>query len=327
MSLKCTKCDFKSQTASNLKLHTKTHSISIPIFSCEDCGYADALEENLLNHKVAKHSVFTCDRCDDIFSHEKELNDHMLKVHKPDDSNQFKCDECKFISTKEEVVLNHKITKHSIHTCELCEFKCNEEHNLSIHIESVHNVTKHPCNICKKVFTTLSNLKNHKKSVHTIQTFPCDHCGYKAEGFEKLDEHIEGYHRIRKDPSNKKFSTLNKDPCDFKNPWHSSSCCDRDQGPKMKIFTPEERINNGPCRNWNENFCRFSDLCRFAHIEPCRFQDRCFAPSNCRFFHFNRSNASFLGGKVFRSQPFKLDPKEFPPLQKQTSLKHQKNHL
>ena len=124
--------------------------------------------------------------------------------------------------------------------------------------------------------------------------------------------------------NNAKF---NRAPCDFKNPWHSSLCCDRDQGPKMKIFTPEERINNGPCKNWNDNFCRFSDLCRFAHIEPCRFQDNCFAPSNCKFFHFNRSNASFLGGKIFRSQPFKLDPKDFPPLKKSFNPRQPRNHL
>ena len=312
MSLRCGKCNFEAKTASDLKEHTKTHNVTSSIFCCEECGFADQIEENLLNHKIAKHAVYTCDKCDEIFTQEKELDLHKHSIHKQQSSNLVKCDECGFLDSREENVLNHKISKHSMQTCDLCDFKCPGENSLSTHILSIHNVTKHSCNLCLKTFSNLGNLKKHIKSHNTEQTYNCDYCGYKAVGLGVLDEHIETYHKIKK-ISNTKF---NNDPCDFRNPSHSSKCCDRDQGPKMKIFTPEQRINNGPCKNWNENFCRFSDLCMYAHIEPCRFQNNCFAPNNCRFFHFNRSNASFLGGKVFRSQSFQLNSRDFPPLQK-----------
>ena len=312
MSLRCGKCKFEAKSASNHKEHTKTHSATSSIFSCEECGYADQIEENLLNHKIAKHSVHICDICDEIFAQEKELDLHKLSIHKQQSSNLVNCDECGFSDSAEENILNHKISKHSMLTCDLCDFKCPGENILSAHIQSIHNVTKHSCNLCQKTFSNLGNLKRHIKSHQTEQTYNCDYCGYKAGGLGVLDEHIETYHRIKK-ASNTRFSNA---PCDFRNPTHSSKCCDRDQGPKMKIYTPEQRINNGPYRNWNENFCRFSELCMYAHIEPCRFQNDCFAQNNCPFFHFNRNNAPFLGGKVFRSQSFKLNPKEFPPLQK-----------
>ena len=196
---------------------------------------------------------------------------------------------------------------------------------LELHIQEIHKVTKLKCSMCEQVFTTHNHLKDHKKKSHGTQIFSCDHCGHETDTLKYLDEHIENYHKIRKPLKDRASSFDNKSPCDFKNPSHSRSCCDRDQGPPMKIYTPEQRIRNGPCKSWNESFCRFSDLCMYAHIIPCKFQESCFSPVDCRFFHFNRSNASFLGGKYYRSQSFRLNPKEFPPLPKRTILT--RNHL
>ena len=284
----------------------------------EECIYSDQIEENLLNHKIAKHSIFKCEKCDYTCSHEVEFNQHKLSVHDQQDITLFSCEECNFFDQKEENVLNHKIRMHTTYTCELCDFKCTQEQKLELHIKDIHRVTKLKCSVCEQVFTSHTHLKEHKKKNHATQTFPCDHCGLKIDTLQHLDEHIENYHKIRK-PSKDRAPKFNNNSCDFRNPSHSSSCCDRDQGPRMKIYTPEQRIINGTCKNWNESFCRFSDLCMYAHIEPCKFQERCFSPVNCRFFHFNRSNASFLGGKYYRSQSFKLNPKEFPPLPKHSS--------
>ena len=145
---------------------------------------------------------------------------------------------------------------------------------------------------------------------HQPQIFSCDYCGKKENSLRNLDEHIGVYHKIT---TKTKVKTTEKQPCDFRSPQHSSQCCDRDQGKPMKIFTPEERLQNGPCRNWNESVCRFSDLCRYAHVEICRFQERCHSPLDCWFFHYNGSNFSFLGGTTFRKS-FKYNIKDFPSL-------------
>ena len=166
-------------------------------------------------------------------------------------------------------------------------------------------------------------LSDHIKSEHKPISIHCDYCGHKADSISSLDTHIEGYHRIKKSGNSANVQELkNKTPCDFKSPQHSSSCCDRDQGKPMRIFTPQERLENGACRNWNEDICRFSDLCRFAHIEICRFQERCRDPEKCRFFHFNLSNAPFLGGSSYR-RSFKLNNRDFPPLQAKNQQKRQ----
>ena len=330
LNLICATCNFQANTANSLNIHMKTHTTPRAVFSCEECNYADQLEENLLNHKIAKHIVFKCNKCDQIFSQEKELKEHEQSAHdKQHNKNLFSCDECKFSDMIEENVLNHKIKKHTIHTCNLCDYKCNDERDLEHHIQDIHKVTKLACNICQQVFSSLTNLNDHKKKKHEAKTYPCDHCGHKANNLEKLDEHIENYHKIKKSLPGFSSKFINKAPCDFKipSPSHSSSCCDRDQGPRMKIYSPEQRIQNGPCKNWNENFCHFSDLCRYAHIEPCKFQERCFSPANCTFFHFNRSNASFLCGKYFRSHSFKMNPREFPPLPTPAGLEKPKSRL
>ena len=328
LNLNCGTCKFQAKTASSLNTHMKTHDSSKTVFSCEECTYADQLEENLLNHKIAKHVVFSCNKCDQVFSQENEHKEHELLAYtEQQNRNTFSCDECNFNDKIEENVLNHKIRKHTTHTCDLCDYKCTDEKDLEHHIQAIHKVTKLACNICQQVFSSLTNLNDHKKKKHEAKTYPCDHCGHKANNLEKLDEHIENYHKIKKSLPGFSSKFINRYPCDFKSPSHSSSCCDRDQGPRMKIYSPEQRIQNEPCKNWNENFCRFSDLCRYAHIEPCKFQERCFSPANCIFFHFNRSNASFLGGKYFRSLSFKMNPREFPPLLTPAGLEKPKSRL
>ena len=71
---------------------------------------------------------------------------------------------------------------------------------------------------------------------------------------------------------------------------------------------------------WNLRSCYrfvhilcFSDLCRYAHIEICRFQDRCRSPLDCRFYHFNLSNATFLVGKSYL-KIIQFNAQDFPSL-------------
>ena len=90
------------------------------------------------------------------------------------------------------------------------------------------------------------------------------------------------FHKIQLNVQDK---FINKKPCDSDSPQHQSSCCDRNQGKRMRIYTPLERLENGACRNWIESTCRFADLCRYAHIEICRFQDRCRSRDSCVFYH------------------------------------------
>ena len=207
----------------------------------------------------------------------------------------------------------------------MCDFESNDTQKLGEHIQTVHQQTKFTCNMCPFFFKTSSTLHDHRKAQHKPAYFPCDHCGFKAGSFADLDKHIETYNRIKKPETSERTSDFsNKTACYFRSPQHSSNCCDRDQGRPVKIFSPQERIENGPCRNWNEDFCKFSDLCRFAQIELCRFQDNCRSPDTCRFYHFNHSNITFLGGKSYR-KTFQINSQDFPPLHAHNSQRNQRN--
>ena len=258
-----------------------------------------------------------CDKCDYESTQETELKRHKLLVHE-NSRPEFKCDVCSFSDMTEENVLNHKIAKHSKHVCEMCDFECDTEQKIEDHFKTAHKQTKFTCTHCPSTFKTHAKLKEHKANQHEPQSFPCDYCGNKSASLSKLDEHIQTYHKIDKIPSSRTADFSKKSPCDFKSPNHSSSCCDRMGNPAKKIFTLEQRIENGPCRAWNENTCRYSDLCRYAHIELCRYQETCRAPFYCRFFHFNKTNFTFLGGKAYRSS-FMMNPQDFPPFPPQTN--------
>ena len=303
----CKTCNFQAKDSCEFENHAKTHTI-VDSFACKDCNFTASSEDNLSSHKITKHPMQTCDYCHVQANSKADLDKHILEKH---GKQKFQCDECPFADFSEENVLNHKIANHAVNVCELCDFETTSIQGLNEHIQDIHKQTKFSCTTCSRSYKTHSILRDHINSTHRTSTFTCDYCGHKANSLGDLDTHIEAFHRISKPTSRNRFS---RDPCDFKSPQHKSSCCDRDQGQKMKIYTPEERIENGPCRKWNENFCKFADLCRFAHIQVCNFQESCRNPSNCRFFHFNKSNITFLCGTSYRA--FVYNKKDFPPLQK-----------
>jgi hypothetical protein len=234
----CKHCGNNFNTDNELKSHLMTHNNpSNTLYICEDCEFQDLREENVLNHRIAKHSKHSCDRCDYQSNLEMELAKHKLLVHGLKSTLPYQCDDCEFGDDKEENVLNHKIAKHSTKVCDMCDFKSENVAKLEEHARTTHQQTKFSCNICLSSFKTKTMLHDHIKSQHRPDTFPCDYCGYKANSLKNLDDHIEEYHRIKK-KSVKSNEATKKTPCDFRSPKHSSSCCDRDQGKAMKIYTP-----------------------------------------------------------------------------------------
>ena len=141
------------------------------VTQCDECSFQDIRKENILNHRIAKHS---CDKCDFVTRQKSELNRHKLSVDGKQSISQYQCDLCSFADVNEENVLNHKIAKHLVHLCEMCDFECWEEKKLENHYQSIHKQTKYSCNICESSLKTHSNLKSTKqhnitpKSTHVI---------------------------------------------------------------------------------------------------------------------------------------------------------------
>ena len=164
---------------------------------CEEYSFQDIQEENVLNHRIAKHSKYSCNKCEFQSRSEINLNEHKSHAH-GENKALYQCDVCDFADNTEENVLNHKIAKHSGHCCEMCNYETDSLTKLEVHIKNTHKQTKFTCNICTSVFSTHIKLKEHKDSMHKPNTFPCDYCGNKSETIENLDKHIETFHRIRR---------------------------------------------------------------------------------------------------------------------------------
>ena len=160
----------------------------------------------------------------------------------------------------------------------------------------------------------MDELRQHMRTQHENSTFPCNDCRYKAQNLSQLDDHIGECHSYsRSGRKNIDIRNLNdKMPCDPSNPLHSSTCCDRQPNQQRKrCYSQEERKRNGACYYWNQGYCRHGDLCKYLHIEICRYQEECRRPDSCRFFHILQKN-HFLGRRS--SQGFMYREEEFPTL-------------
>ena len=263
-----------------------------------------------------ENAVILCNQCKANFNTNNDLRDHMNKYHSVNDNNCIttdqtqSCDECDYKSTSEENVLNHKIAAHT----ESISILMNHFHDQ--HTNAVQSVPQFKCRDCPEVFTTKPSLDAHIRTHRTPSAWPCDYCGFKADSDVALDNHIHTFHRIYQ--SNNRIA----------NPRLNNSG-KNEPIPRRKTYTPQERLNNGPCYRWNECFCNFNDFCRYAHVKVCKFQEQSRSQGNCGFYHINKSNVNFLSSRPFhhqnsrqmsshpvRNQVFQFRSQDFPPIQR-----------
>ena len=132
----------------------------------------------------------------------------------------------------------------------------------------------------------------------------CTKCDYQTNVKENLNVHMKSVHTVEDRKNVDMRPPSNKMPCDFNNPLHSTSCCDRKSGyTKPKLYSRKEKQENGFCRLWNSGYCRMGDVCKFLHEEcpKCYYQERCQDP-HCPYYHYTQD---FLDqGYVYREEEF-----------------------
>ena len=251
-----------------------------------------------------------CQTCNSTFKTIQELNIHTTscQVTVTPINELYECDECDYRDSSEENVCNHKIAVHTKHICNSCEFVTESVATLISHLQENHtnstlNNKDFNCRKCPKVFNTQAELHMHIKIHNTQNNFPCDYCGFKANSLHFLDVHLKSFHKIHEQRSNNNSKSRLNNQYDA-NMQHSA---------RTTNYTSRERIQNGPCRQYNNGVCRFESACKYAHIRICKFQESCYSPTNCRFYHNNKSNINFLS-VTHRQQPFQYRAQDFPPL-------------
>ena len=72
---KCTKCDFESDTESDLEVHSNSNHVLV----CNLCQYKTISSSEMENHELNEHS-FSCTECLNTFKTPDKLDDHTCKL-------------------------------------------------------------------------------------------------------------------------------------------------------------------------------------------------------------------------------------------------------
>ena len=132
-------------------------------FGCDQCDFEAASEAGLRTHQAQIHSKISnqfpkiCDLCEYEAKNKTEYKRH-LKYHSYKEIN-FKCIECEFFCNTELQMEVHIGKKHTDKfDCGICDLEMNSPEDLKIHLTTCEQFK---CDHCDKRFTTLSNIKTH----------------------------------------------------------------------------------------------------------------------------------------------------------------------
>lgn len=192
--LKCDNCSSTFQKVNQLKLHMRVHRKKL--LNCKICLKSFNSSYELTQHNKLQHSNFLkrkieetthlCSVCQEKFSDDTALIDHMLEKHTEkrvnvsDKSRELICNICN------KTYLNHRnlMAHMGTHTgnkpfqCNICEKRFTQGRAFACHMRTHSDVIEKPykCNICQKEFAKDAQLAVHMKK-HSGQTHTCNICG------------------------------------------------------------------------------------------------------------------------------------------------------
>ena len=248
---------------------------------CRECGVTCTNEVELNKHREAKHNqVFACVSCTFVSKSKNDFEKHLSKHNPSTERTMYECEVCGIEGFNKSVIEKHM---EKMHTCLECKTVHQDLYELNRHKEKEHTQTEYKCAACDFVTKSESDYKAHL-SEHEKAKYVCEVCGKKANSQDEIDEHIQSIHvKEMFQHFVKRHERRNSDN-KSKNRRDSNTS-------KAKVYSYEERKNNGYCMYWNKGGCSYGEFCRFSHEESpeCRFQDQCFRKSTCKFFHHDQS--------------------------------------
>ena len=218
---KCSLCEQVSfARKETLKQHFvtvhKVHNVTdlIPVnnkkkkYKCSDCDESFTMNYNLNQHIRSAHNgrkEFWCSFCEEKFTMKQLLKRHYAKVHDGQipysRTNNYKCSNCNACFTKKHYLDQHIVTVHdgTKYKCSNCDEYFAQKQGLNQHIASVHDGTKYKCLNCDASFTKKQNLKNHLDTVHEgLKPFKCSICDVSFTQIGSMNKHIKCVHEGQK---------------------------------------------------------------------------------------------------------------------------------
>ena len=266
------------------------------------------VEKDTTGGAIPKQNSFICEKCKFSCTNMSFLNKHIRQEHI---STLFPCIICDLQARSIEDLRDHEKNIHNKENndkCSLCNFKSANTDSLNDHMKTHSNPSNIKCNYCTTYFTQPETLEAHKVNKHNIDVYPCNDCGVKAKSLSELDDHIRQVHTYSKRDKNIDMRDLSdRTPCDPQHPNHTSDCCDR------RTNSKEARRSRGQCKYWSQGRCYRGETCKFAHVELCRFQDKCLYYESCGYLHYSEQNQNnFLEPRTQNHFIFRAE--DFPPL-------------
>ena len=107
---------------------------------------------------------FLCHKCGFFFRSVIELNQH--KLYHCQINNRYQCSKFGFRAANNEALIQHDKHKHSIWSCDFCDYETNDESSLSFHEQMAHNgnLLVYHCEKCDRSFKNSTELGEHLKT-------------------------------------------------------------------------------------------------------------------------------------------------------------------
>ena len=173
ISAKCTECEKKFDSQSNLKAHMSVMHSKIQ-YSCHVCGDILSCKTYLNRHirDVHEAEILNCDKCFKSYSGKTKLYQHMIAAHS----------DCSF-------------------ECDICGNVFSSKKYLNCHIKKVHESNERlVCQHCSKHYSGKTRLYHHIRAVHRENASKCQDCGKNYKNLDLLNKHRRLYHNPKNIP-------------------------------------------------------------------------------------------------------------------------------
>lgn len=201
--LRCDNCSSTFEKMNQLKLHMRVHKKKL--LNCKTCLMSVNSSYELTQHNKLQHSsllkkkveetTHLCSVCEEKFSDNAALIDHMLlkhtekRVNISDKSKELICNICNKTYLNRRNLMAHMGT----HTgnkpfqCNICEKRFTQGRAFACHMRTHSDVIEKPykCNVCQKEFAKDAQLAVHMKK-HSGQSHTCNICGKSYSNSGKL---------------------------------------------------------------------------------------------------------------------------------------------
>lgn len=181
------------------------------VFSCIKCDKMFSTPHGLEVHARRSHSgkrPFACEMCNKTFGHEVSLSQHRA-VHTAEKT--FECKQCgkcfKRSSTLSTHLLIHSDTRP--YPCQYCGKRFHQKSDMKKHTYIHTGEKPHKCVVCGKAFSQSSNLITHSRKHTGYKPFACELCPRAFQRKVDLRRHRDTQH-VNDNCSNKKIILNNR---------------------------------------------------------------------------------------------------------------------